>query len=97
MAYIEIEQFSLRPACEWGEFRRLDAELQAWSHVHRSGLLRRTTGYTEAGEIVVVTLLVGATTPGPPDPDAPEAAAVRAFDHVVDPASYRRAVYRDLE
>ena len=97
MGYIELEEFSLAEGVGTEEFAARDADLQAWSYLHRTGLVRRTTAIGDGGAVLVVTLFSGTEPPaasasvqGAPGPQGSFAAAV---DH----ASYRRAVYRDLD
>jgi hypothetical protein len=90
MGRIELEQFSLVAGVSRDAFVRLDAEAQAWAYRHRAGLRRRTTALGGDGEVLVVTLLsAGAPADVPEGPPTQLAA-------VVDPGTYRRAVYDDL-
>jgi len=94
---IEVEQFTLRNGVEWDEFRLLDAALQSWVYTHRPRLLRRTTAFGDNGAVLVVSLHGGTVVPEPPDSHGPDAAPLAAFDHAVDPASYRRSIWQDLD
>ena len=94
--FVEVEQFALVEGTSYEAFRRIDADVQAWSHLHRHGVLRRTTAMREDGEVLVVTLLGGAEPPAAPDPAAAGADAVAALVAAIDESSYRRSVYQDL-
>jgi len=97
MGYVEVEQFSLADGVTTEEFRRCDAELQAWSYVHRAGLVRRTTARDGDGGVLVVTLFSGSAEPLAVAGDALRAAPVATFGSSIDPGTYRRAVFRDLD
>jgi len=92
VGYVEIEEFSLQPVVSDEAFARLDDDLQVWSYRHREGLRRRTTARGAGREVLVVTLFGGDE---PPSPAPPDAAPVAAFIAAADPATYRRATYRD--
>jgi hypothetical protein len=91
MAYIEVEQFSLRASVDREAFCDLDVAMQEWSYVHRKGLVRRTTAFGEDRDVLVLTLLFGASSP----PPAQGGDAVAAFTEAIDPTTYRRVVYAD--
>ena len=93
MGFIEVEEFALAGVGA-DEFARLDAELQAWTYVNRPGVLRRTTARSEDGDVLVLTHFGGTAPPAPPSPGA---TPVDGFQAAVDPTSYRRVVYRDLD
>jgi hypothetical protein len=97
VGYVEVEQFSLAGGVEPTDFAGRDAGLQAWSYVHRPGIVRRTTAIGEHGEVLVVTLFSGATPPEPvaagDDDDSPPS----VFTASIDGSTYRRSVYRDLD
>jgi hypothetical protein len=93
MGYVEVEQFALASGVDAEEFARRDAALQAWSYVHRPGLVRRTTALGEDGEVLVLTVFHGSAAPMPASSDADPLAS---FTEAIDASSYRRAVYRDL-
>jgi hypothetical protein len=95
VGYVEVEQFALAAGVGAEEFVGRDAAMQAWSYVHRPGLLRRTTARGDGGEVLVLTLHSGAGAPEPlasRSPDDPLA----AFTAAIDASTYRRSVYRDL-
>jgi hypothetical protein len=97
MGYVEVEQFALASGIDDAEFARRDAALQAWSYVHRPGLVRRTTARGEDGAVLVVSVFHGRATPPPASSSAPGADALASFTDAIDAQSYRRAVYRDLD
>lgn len=97
MGYVEVEAFELAPGIDEREFARRDAELQTWSYLHRQGLLRRTTARNQDGGVLVLCIFGGATAPRPAPTDAPLAEPLASFTEAIDPGTYRRAVYRDLD
>ena len=92
MGYVEVEQFKMAGGVDAEEFVRRDAALQAWSYVHRPGLVRRTTALGADGEVLVLSVFHGAE----PTPASPDAVVLASFTEAIDASSYRRAVYRDL-
>ena len=93
MGWVEIEEFSLITGVDEAAFAARDAELQAWSYLHRPNLVRRTTALGDGGRALVVTLFSGDARPGPPPGDSE---VVVGFTSLADPTSYRRVCYRDL-
>ncbi len=96
MGYVEVEQFALARGVGAEEFAGRDAALQAWSYLHRPGLLRRTTALGERGEVLVVTLFTGGSAPRPVVPRE-GAGPLTSFTEAIDASTYRRSVYRDLD
>lgn len=96
MGYVEVEQFELARGLGLEEFAGRDAALQAWSYLHRPGLLRRTTALGERGEVLVVTLFAGGSAPGPAHPRE-DGGPLASFIDAIDASTYRRSVYRDLD
>ncbi len=97
MGYVEVEQFVLAEGIGATAFAGRDAALQAWSYVHRAGIVRRTTALGEQGEVLVVTLFSGGAAPEPEVPDGDDASPLSVFTAAIDPSTYRRSVYRDLD
>jgi hypothetical protein len=96
VGYVEVEQFTLAQGVGAEEFAGRDAALQAWSYLHRPGLLRRTTALGEQGEVLVVTLFTGGSAPAPAGPRE-GAGPLASFAEAIDAPTYRRSVYRDLD
>jgi len=95
MGFVEVEQFALAAGVAAEEFARRDAALQEWTYAHRPGLLRRTTALGDDG-VLVLTLFGGTAPPASSVPSADADAPLASYAKVIDPATYRRAVYRDL-
>jgi len=94
MGYVEIEEFDLIAGVDRAEFAARDRAVQLWSYRHRPNLVRRTTALGDGARVLVVTLFSGSTTPEAPPLAVAEVAALA---ELADPASYRRACFRDLE
>ncbi|HEV3212255.1 MAG TPA: hypothetical protein VGZ03_02550 [Acidimicrobiales bacterium] len=97
MGYVEVEQFTLVDGIDAHEFARRDTALQRWSYVHRRGLVRRTTALADDGGVLVLTVFGGASAPTPAATEDSGEEPLASFTAAIDPASYRRAVYRDLD
>jgi hypothetical protein len=95
VGYVVVEQFSLKEGIAAAEFATRDEALQAWSYVHCPGLARRTTARGDDGEVLVLTLLQGHDAPIAPG--SPQDGAPAAFAEAIEPGTYRRSVYRDLD
>jgi hypothetical protein len=96
VGYVEVEQFALVAGVESEEFSGRDAALQAWSYVHRPGMVRRTTALDDGGEVLVLTLFAGPSAPEPVVPGPPDE-PLAVFTAAIDASTYRRSVYRDLD
>jgi hypothetical protein len=97
MGYVEIEQFALVEGVRDEEFAGRDAAQQVWCYLHRTGLLRRTTARSEAGEVLVMTQFGGDAAPVPAVPERDGDGPLESFTAAIDPSTYRRAVYRSLD
>jgi hypothetical protein len=97
VGYVEVEQFTLADGIDAHEFARLDTALQRWSYVHRPGLVRRTTALGEDRGVLVLTMFGGASVPTPTAGESAGEEPLASFTAAIDPVSYRRAVYRDLD
>jgi hypothetical protein len=95
VGYVEVEQFALAPGVAAEEFASRDAALQAWSYVHRPGVIRRTMARADHGEVLVLTLFAAGSAPEPTAPGAADE-PLALFTAAIDAATYRRSVYRDF-
>ena len=96
MGFVELEQFTLQPGVDREAFMRLDADVQVWSYLHRDGLIRRTTAFGEGAAVLVVTLFSGRAEPSA-NPRGTGDEPLSSFNATMDPATYTRSVFRDLD
>ena len=56
MSVLEVETFEVNPDITRDDFLVLDAQMQEWCYLNRSGLARRTTARNDDGTYIVITL-----------------------------------------
>ena len=89
MAQIVMEVFSLRADADEGAFLTRNEEVQAWSHAHRAGLLRRTVARNDRAWLVLWTWAMH------PD-DADTSADVPTLTEFIDASTYRTNSFTTL-
>lgn len=89
MAQIVMEVFSLLPDVDEGAFLARNEEVQAWSHAHRAGLLRRTVARNDRAWLVLWAWAVQ------PD-DSDSAGDAPALTEFIDAATYRTNSFTTL-